>query len=300
MIDETSFIDDAHDNAIKWADNILATPPGQVLILDTETTGLGADAEIIQLAMIDLGGNEIMNTLVRPKYAIPRDARAIHGITDSMVANAPFWSDIAPRFEELVKGKTLVIYNAAYDLRLLRQTYQINQIPCALPYQDVQCAMEIYAEYAGEWTGRSFRWQKLQGGDHSAVGDCRAVLSLIKSMAHQAPVDPEGNAVFWRARAEKAEYRVRSLEIANAESMRMLIELKDAKSPVTWKEKEYGDGWYVWECSGCRDEQVWEDSPEENNVKFCSHCGHPIAAFEPYKDTTPPPDDDILPSEGGK
>jgi hypothetical protein len=72
MIDETSFIDDAHDNAIKWADNILATPPGQVLILDTETTGLGADAEIIQLAMIDLGGNEIMNTLVRPKYAIPR------------------------------------------------------------------------------------------------------------------------------------------------------------------------------------------------------------------------------------
>lgn len=284
MGNQISFIDAARDAAIEWADGILATPPGQVLILDTETTGLDSCAEIIQLAMIDLGGNEIMNTMVHPKFAIPPDATRIHGITDAMVAGAPFWSDIAPRFEELTKGKTMVIYNAAFDLRLLRQTYQISQVPYVLTTQDTQCAMEIYAEYVGDFNGRSFRWQKLRGGDHSAVGDCRAVLSLIKSMAHQAPVDPEGNAEFWRARAEKAEYRVRSLEIANAESTRMMIELNDAKSPVTWKQEEYGDGCYVWECSGCKEATIWEDSPEENNVHFCSNCGHPIAAFEPFKE----------------
>jgi DNA polymerase-3 subunit epsilon len=42
-----------------------------------------------------------------------------------------------------------------------------------------------YAEWFGEWNSyhQSFRWQKLQGGDHSALGDCFATLELIKRMA---------------------------------------------------------------------------------------------------------------------
>src|SRR5690606_33823093 len=56
-----------------------------VVILDTETTGL-YDAEIVEIAVIDLGGNILMNTLVRPKNPIPAEVTAIHGINNEMVA----------------------------------------------------------------------------------------------------------------------------------------------------------------------------------------------------------------------
>ena len=41
------------------------------------------------------------------------------------------------------------------------------------------------AEWVGEWNDYrgSFRWQKLQGGDHSALGDCIATLETIRKMA---------------------------------------------------------------------------------------------------------------------
>jgi DNA polymerase-3 subunit epsilon len=37
------------------------------------------------------------------------------------------------------------------------------------------------------WRG-GFRWQKLPGGDHSAIGDARATLAVIRRMAGE-----EGN-----------------------------------------------------------------------------------------------------------
>jgi DNA polymerase-3 subunit epsilon len=42
-----------------------------------------------------------------------------------------------------------------------------------------------YAEFVGEWNDYhgNYRYQKLPGGDHTAVGDCRATLKVIKKMA---------------------------------------------------------------------------------------------------------------------
>ena len=52
-------------------------------------------------------------------------------------------------------------------------------------YNSVHCAMRQYAKYCGEWNSyyNNFKWQPLSGGDHSALGDCRATLELIKRMA---------------------------------------------------------------------------------------------------------------------
>ena len=48
------------------------------------------------------------------------------------------------------------------------------------------CAMLEYAKWVGDWDDYhcSFRWQKLQGGDHSSLGDCRATLDVIRKMAN--------------------------------------------------------------------------------------------------------------------
>ena len=71
------------------------------LILDTETTGLDDDAEVVELAVIDCAGTVLLDTLVRPSGPVPAEAAAIHGITDAMLADAPTWSEIHARFCDL-------------------------------------------------------------------------------------------------------------------------------------------------------------------------------------------------------
>jgi hypothetical protein len=47
------------------------------------------------------------------------------------------------------------------------------------------CAMALYAQWVGEWSHyhRSYRWQPLPGGDHTALGDCLATLRLLQRIA---------------------------------------------------------------------------------------------------------------------
>lgn len=63
-----------------------------------------------------------MNSLVRPKKAIPDDAISIHGITNEAVAGAPSWAALYGEFYRLIENKVVVIYNEDFDVRLLAQT----------------------------------------------------------------------------------------------------------------------------------------------------------------------------------
>ena len=92
------------------------------LILDTETTGLGSDAEIVEISMVDAQGKIVMDTLVKPSKPIPADATRIHGITNEMVANSPTWPELYDEFAQLVKDRMVIIYNADYDVRIIDQT----------------------------------------------------------------------------------------------------------------------------------------------------------------------------------
>ncbi|WP_411753639.1 3'-5' exonuclease [Serratia sp. (in: enterobacteria)] len=167
------------------------------LILDTETTGLGDDAEIVEITIIDTTGKPLINTLVKPSKAIPAEATAIHGITDAMVMNAPLWTEVCHKVGALMSGRTVVMYNASYDARLLDQTDLIWGVIPDLKngLADFQCAMRAYAEFYGQCSERGgYKWQKLtaaaeqqgikiQGTAHRALSDCLTTLGVIKAMA---------------------------------------------------------------------------------------------------------------------
>jgi DNA polymerase-3 subunit epsilon len=174
------------------------------LILDTETTGLGDDAEVVEIALIDCAGNVLLDTLVRPSGPVPAEAVGIHGITDAMLADAPTWSEIHGRFCDLVAGRQVVIYSREFDARVISQTarrYGLQAPQCfdlALDDNAVHCAMQAYAELHGEWNEQKgrYRWQKLstaaqqQGvkveNAHRALGDCLMTLGVVRAMANGA------------------------------------------------------------------------------------------------------------------
>ncbi len=167
---------------VRWARRKMASRDW--VVLDTETTGLGENDEIVQIAIIDHEGKELLNSYVKPvRKSIPRDATAIHGIKIKDVENAPTMADLLPRIKKICSGKTIVTYNAAFDSRLLQQSIAKRKLYGSFR-ASFECAMINFATYKGE-PGRNgeYKWQKLEGGDHTAIGDCRATYALLKSIA---------------------------------------------------------------------------------------------------------------------
>lgn len=175
-------------HAIGWARNLLKD---EFVILDSETTGL-YNAEFVQLAIINQKGETLLNTLVKPEYpeaVMHRNGSGcsafdIHGIGPDKLVNAPVFPEIYQQVADILTGQRLVIYNWSYDWPILRRS--CNHYGLAVPeIIPTECAMEMYAQFVGEWNDYhcSYRWQKLQGGDHSALGDCLATLKLLWKMA---------------------------------------------------------------------------------------------------------------------
>jgi DNA polymerase-3 subunit epsilon len=174
------------DKAILWARKLVEE--GSALILDTETTGLDADDEVIQIAIIDIRGETVLYSLVNPCFPIPEEATQINGITDEMVANAPNFDEIHKRLIELLPGHELIAYNAEFDERMLIQSaVQWGNSPKDF-FRIKHDAMLYYADFVGEWSEyyESNKWQPLPGGDHTALGDCKATLGLIRGMAGES------------------------------------------------------------------------------------------------------------------
>lgn len=146
--------------AITLAKEILQRKP---VYLDTETTGLGPSDEIVEISILDSEGEILTDTLVKPTRSIPRDAHAVHGITDAMVATAPTWQVIWPEIEPHLTQTDVAIFNADFDMRLMRQSHTAHDMAWSLPEDRVFCIMRIYAAFYGEWdfARNAYRWQSL-------------------------------------------------------------------------------------------------------------------------------------------
>lgn len=166
--------------AVRWVRNILADP--SYIVLDTETTGL-SDAEIVEIAVMDLEGKPLLNTLVKPQMTIPEEVIQIHGITDSLVESEPSFPDVYPKLLEALKGRKVIIYNADFDISIISYCCGLHSLP-AVKFEESHCLMSWYARWYGDWSDYfgSYKWQPLCGG-HRALSDCRAALERIKEMA---------------------------------------------------------------------------------------------------------------------
>ena len=170
--------------AIDWARQVLRRKRRYV-ILDTETTGLGKSDEIIQLAVIAVDGRCLFNENVRPtkKKRISADAIAVHGLRMDSLSSCPTFSELRKPLKKAIGRRRIVTYNAQFDMRLYRQTYQLAG--GFLPKGEWECAMLEYSRFVGEWSDyhESYKWQKLDGAHHSALADCQATLAVIRGMA---------------------------------------------------------------------------------------------------------------------
>ncbi len=188
----THFHTEHQQAMIAWAQTLLAQP--DVIILDTETTGIGRDDEAVSIGLVDGSGAVLLDTLLRPRKAISPGAMRIHGIQNRDVDKAPNFAEVYPQLAEHVNGRTLVVYNLDFDWRILRHGCSLGKLPVLKPRAS-HCAMKQFAQFNGDWDSEklSYRWKSLTAacarfgiaasGAHSAVTDCRLTLEVIRHMA---------------------------------------------------------------------------------------------------------------------
>ena len=162
--------------AIAWAKQVTNT--SNALILDSETTGLDRTAQIVELSIINTAGETLFDQRFKPTVSVHSRAAKIHGLTDEVLSNYPPFSEFSDEIWELISGRDLIIYNKAFDYRLLIQTAGSAKcyMPPSMEEPSIHCAMMHYGAFAGSK-------QKLPSGDHSALGDCKATLKVIEMMA---------------------------------------------------------------------------------------------------------------------
>jgi DNA polymerase-3 subunit epsilon len=100
---------------------------GRYAVVDVETTGgtrgWGED-RITEVAIVHVDDGIVgasYETLVNPGRPIPPKIQGFTGITDRMVAVAPWFEAVAPQVLDLLRGRVFVAHNARFDWGMIRR-----------------------------------------------------------------------------------------------------------------------------------------------------------------------------------
>lgn len=147
-------------SAIELARKILAQQP---VYLDTETTGLERDDEIVEISIVDHDGSLLFTSLVKPSRPIPPDAQRIHHISNTDVASAPAWPILWPKIRSFLYGRTIAAYNTSFDLRMMAQSHARYKLPWRESLRSVD-VLAVYSDYRGIYdpVRRSMKYFKLE------------------------------------------------------------------------------------------------------------------------------------------
>ncbi|MDF8717585.1 3'-5' exonuclease, partial [Escherichia coli] len=120
-------------------------------------------------------------------------AAAVHGISEQALCGAPSWTDVARQLRHAIGDRPVIIFNARFDIRILKQTAAAHSDPADwLEELTVYCAMELAAGYYGA-TNRygtislacaasqaGLTWE---GQAHSAIADARMTAGVVNAIA---------------------------------------------------------------------------------------------------------------------
>lgn len=169
------------------------------LFCEVETTGLGHNDEVIEIAIVDIHENVLLDTLVKPQNAqITDEAYKVHGITHDMLESSPTFPDLIPFLKNLLKNKALVFYNAEFYTGKISKSASLPI--CSMPFHfllpktDVYCLMKYYTRFRSLRRRRSLvsacEHEQIpinSLANHSAKGDAIKACRLYKRLIAEPP-----------------------------------------------------------------------------------------------------------------
>ena len=155
------------------------------VVIDVETTGLGANSEVVEVAIVGARGDTLLNSLVRPRTPPEPTASRVHGLYSDALHHAAPFEQVYPTLLEMVRQRIAVAYNAAFDRYALDHTCRLTGLPqigCTWA-----CAMLRYEQWRGFRASLSTACEvesiTATRPQHRALPDAHLVWRLIRRMA---------------------------------------------------------------------------------------------------------------------
>ena len=176
-----------------WKKEILKLITPDSLIIDTETTGTGSDARVIELSIIDTEGSILFSQLFSTGEPLPEVIPGITGITDEMLEEMPSFGEKAEEIGAILNGKTIIGWNVSFDKRIVENEFASAGKLALLSPAAWEDAMELYSLSQG----KAKKWCKLirakeemgigESQEHRATADCLDTLFILKRAAGLEP-----------------------------------------------------------------------------------------------------------------
>ncbi len=105
------------------------------IVLDTETTGFEPEDgdRIVEIGAVELLNHmptgETFHVYIDPQRPMPKDAFEVHGLGDDFLRGKPKFTEVAQGFLDFVGDSTMVIHNAAFDMKFLNAELRWSGLP---------------------------------------------------------------------------------------------------------------------------------------------------------------------------
>ncbi|HEY1014645.1 MAG TPA: 3'-5' exonuclease, partial [Herpetosiphonaceae bacterium] len=173
-----------------WAAKLVAQADGWV-VLDTETTGTHASAEVVDVAVIGPDGATLLESLVRPQGRMNAAASQVHGIGPAQLRGAPSFDELYPELARVLDGKIALAYNVSFDGRILGFCCLQAGLPAlAVSWGCVLAAFRAYAPGQRARLMDACAHFRLTPGTHRARADALATLHVLRAIAGAPPLPP--------------------------------------------------------------------------------------------------------------
>ncbi|MBL7527542.1 3'-5' exonuclease family protein [Legionella bononiensis] len=160
----------------------------QWALVDIETTGLHVTTdgitEIAVMVITEHGIRRTWHRLIKPKRSIPDAIKALTGISNEMVQDAPYFEDIALELLDVLHECVFVAHNARFDFGFIKNAFK----RCGITYQaPVLCTIKLLKQlYPNQrHYNLEFITQSLNVSlehHHRAQGDVAALHEVIQKM----------------------------------------------------------------------------------------------------------------------
>jgi DNA polymerase-3 subunit epsilon len=105
------------------------------IVLDTETTGFEPESgdRIVEIGAVELINHvptgEIYHQYINPERSMPQGAFEVHGLGDDFLKDFPVFAQVGQAFLDFIGDATLVIHNAAFDMKFLNAELEWMGLP---------------------------------------------------------------------------------------------------------------------------------------------------------------------------
>lgn len=126
------------------------------IVLDTETTGLDpfSGHRVVEIGCVELVNHvrtgNYYHTYLNPERDMPMEAERVHGLSEAFLKDKPRFAEIAGSFLEFVDGSTLVIHNAAFDMKFLNAELSVANRPTLPMEQAIDTVLMARQRYPGQ------------------------------------------------------------------------------------------------------------------------------------------------------